>query len=442
MVERAEIPVVDFRRTAGDEMTPFGFGTPPELSQRPVVPSTLNEPVRSWRYPPNAGTADVGQPTPAPEYRTGPDWGHLRVPDTKPSNSVEIPSVHPNREPDEFDVTAYAADSPEARVYDKADDAIARIEVIRSDGEYSGTGFFISEDGKLATVYHVIRDAESIHVVTADGRTYRAKIEDVKPTSDMATLRVEALPGERFSALEIAETSRSLKKGDPLYAIGHANGWHKQYLSPGFFLNRSIVADEGVEPLFGQNPNRILMEGFGQGVDGQSGSPVLDSQGRVVGILSFGAPNRIFAGTAEDLRSMLGRGRNEEYLPQGAIFGRTAYINGTFSLAGLANAYALRRPDYAKSLSVSTGLVGAGAVLLGVSDFVRHDYSNFMTSWAHGTPAEKFNASTNVTADLMLTAGGIGTLFLGPRYRFASSLLIGTGSAAKFLNQWLGDRMY
>lgn len=363
-----------------------------------------------------------------------------------PSREVQIPTVHSGVPAKEHDVTAFKPTDPAAQVYERAKPAVVRLEMFYkgADGKETssrGSGFFISESGKLATAYHVIaRRPDRIEVQMADGKKLNATISDVKPMSDVATLDVQGALGQRFPALELAPTSRGLSADEPVYVLGHPHGWEKTYLAPGSFERRISVADTNVSDLPGQNPNRMLLETTAQAIGGNSGGPMLDKNGRVIGIVNFGSERSGIAATVDDLHSLLGNAKPREYFPTHPSLGTSAIVTGLATTAGAAQSFVLSRP-HPVALGRFGGAVGGLSVVLAAADLNKHDYEAFKNSWYTGTTAEKVSATTNMVGDLSMIVGGLGTI-LGPRVRLASTVLLTAGSGAKFLNHLFTDRTY
>ncbi len=143
-------------------------------------------------------------------------------------------------------------------------------------GTATGTGFVVGADELIATNAHVVADATSIRVTLADGRTRTARVVGTDDSTDVALLRISA---SGLKALRFAD-SATVAVGDPVYAIGNPYGLDRS-LTTGVIsaLNRDITA-----------PNGFAISGVLQ-TDaalnpGNSGGPLLDAAGRVVGITS------------------------------------------------------------------------------------------------------------------------------------------------------------
>ena len=146
----------------------------------------------------------------------------------------------------------------------------------------AGSGFFFSEDGLLLTNNHVVRDRESLRVILYNGEFRKAVIVGRDPYMDTAVLRVEGGP---FRALTLGD-SKGLQPGDPVIAIGsplrNFQGTVTQGIVSGLgrrFPNRVNTADGEL---------RIDLVGMIQ-IDaalnnGNSGGPLLDKYGAVIGM--------------------------------------------------------------------------------------------------------------------------------------------------------------
>ena len=144
-----------------------------------------------------------------------------------------------------------------------------------------GSGTIVSDDGYILSNYHVVADADSIQVTLADRRTYQAKVIGFDSLIDIALLKVEA---QKLPTVQLADSDR-LQIGDWVLAIGHPLGM-------GSTLTHGIVSalgrQAGVLNPTSDEENRYAIESFIQTNavinPGNSGGPLLDLQGRVVGI--------------------------------------------------------------------------------------------------------------------------------------------------------------
>jgi putative serine protease PepD len=139
----------------------------------------------------------------------------------------------------------------------------------------TGSGFVIDEDGHIVTNQHVVGNADSVTVRFANGDEARARIVGTDPSTDVALLDLE---GDRdVTPLELG-SSESLEVGDAVAAIGSPFGLEGT-LTSGIVsgLDREIRAPNGFT-IDGAIQTDAALNG------GSSGGPLLDAQGRVVGV--------------------------------------------------------------------------------------------------------------------------------------------------------------
>jgi putative serine protease PepD len=173
-----------------------------------------------------------------------------------------------------------------AAVYQRVKDGV--VEVTTSNGTQAdpfggqsptgatGSGFVIDEEGHIVTNQHVVAGAESVVVRFSDGSEVDAEVVGTDPSSDIAVLDVDR-PSSRLTPLSFAGDG-SLQVGNPVIAIGSPFGLEGT-------LTTGVISALGREI---QSPNRFTIENAIQTDaalnSGNSGGPVLDSQGRVVGV--------------------------------------------------------------------------------------------------------------------------------------------------------------
>ncbi len=139
-----------------------------------------------------------------------------------------------------------------------------------------GTGVVINDKGAILTANHVVAGATSIRLTFADGTTTSATILSQEPKQDIAVL----MPDKTPSVIVPAVMGGGVQVGDETYAVGHPLGLTSS-LSAGVIsgLNRSIRVDGG-----------STLEGliqFDAAVNpGNSGGPLLNRNGQVVGIVT------------------------------------------------------------------------------------------------------------------------------------------------------------
>jgi serine protease Do len=137
-----------------------------------------------------------------------------------------------------------------------------------------GSGFIVTKDGQILTNNHVVEGADKITITLSDGKTYEAEVLGRDPTFDLAVVKIN--PESDLTILELGD-SESIEVGEWVVAIGNPYGFeHTVTVGVISAKNRSIHAQG------------INFDGFLQ-TDaainpGNSGGPLIDMDGKVVGI--------------------------------------------------------------------------------------------------------------------------------------------------------------
>jgi putative serine protease PepD len=150
------------------------------------------------------------------------------------------------------------------------------VEITAAQGQ--GSGFVYDGDGHIVTNAHVVDGASSFTVKFWNGKTFAAQLVGTDASTDLAVLKVNAPTSELFP-LSLGDSSKVLV-GDNVVAIGSPFGLegtvtsgivsalHREMTSPNrFAIDDSIQTDAAIN-------------------HGNSGGPLLDAQGKVVGVTS------------------------------------------------------------------------------------------------------------------------------------------------------------
>jgi S1-C subfamily serine protease len=149
------------------------------------------------------------------------------------------------------------------------------------DGSAAGTGMVLTSSGEVLTNNHVIAGATAIRVVVPDtGRTYTASVVGYDVSDDVAVLQLQRASG--LATVRIGDSS-TLSVGQAVRAVGNAGGTGSLTSAGGAVtgLGRTITAstENGrAEQLTGLVETNAAVE------PGDSGGPLLDFAGRVVGM--------------------------------------------------------------------------------------------------------------------------------------------------------------
>jgi serine protease Do len=143
----------------------------------------------------------------------------------------------------------------------------------------SGSGFIIDKSGLILTNHHVVRDAVDVTVNLLDGREFQAQVIGTDPSTDIAVIRVDA--GTQTLPVSELGDSDAVRVGDWVIALGNPMGL--TFTATAGIVsakNRSIGILEGVAP----NPLEAFIQTDAAINPGNSGGPLVDLNGRVIGI--------------------------------------------------------------------------------------------------------------------------------------------------------------
>jgi serine protease Do len=145
--------------------------------------------------------------------------------------------------------------------------------------KYSGSGFAISGNGYILTSYHVIKGADSVYIQSSKGNSFKAKAFYTDAVNDIAVLKIDDPEFESLGTLPYSLKKSAAGIGELVYTLGFpkedvvlGNG----YVSSKTGLNGDTLAFQVAIPV---NP-------------GNSGGPLLDNSGNIVGIIK-GKENKI-----------------------------------------------------------------------------------------------------------------------------------------------------
>ena len=166
------------------------------------------------------------------------------------------------------------------QIYKQDSTGVVAIKAVTSEGEDEGTGIVLNEQGLILTNDHVIKGATSL-AVDASGsskRTTSATIVGEEANQDLALIRVDP-SGLGLKPLTLASSS-SIQVGDTVYAIGTPYGLEETF-TKGIVsaLGREISAPDGSKITGAIQTDAALNPG-------NSGGPLLDEQGEVIGVNS------------------------------------------------------------------------------------------------------------------------------------------------------------
>ncbi|MGI8910547.1 MAG: S1C family serine protease [Rubrobacteraceae bacterium] len=163
-------------------------------------------------------------------------------------------------------------------VYASQGPGVVSVDVASDLGAAGGSGFVLDDSGHIVTNQHVVEGANEVSVRFSGGARRDARIVGEDPSTDVAVIRVDA-PRDVLMPLTLGD-SDALRVGEPVIAMGNP-------LNVGVSVTTGIVSGIG-RPITA--PNNYTIDDAVQTdaaiSSGNSGGPLLDSRGTVIGINS------------------------------------------------------------------------------------------------------------------------------------------------------------
>ena len=252
-----------------------------------------------------------------------------------------------------------------------------------SSGAVSGSGFIISDDGYVLTNYHVVKEADKgkldVQVLTYDGTAYNATIVGTEASNDVAVLKIDAegLSAARFGNSDV------IRVGDTVYAVGNPLGELEFSMSTGHVSAKDRVITT-------QENESINMFQIDAAVnEGNSGGPVYDAGGSVIGIVTAkysdtGVEGLGFAIPINDVKSIADDLINKGYVTGKAFMGvsvETRY-NAMYS-----QYYGMPLGAYVAEVTAGSAAETAGLqkgdIITAIGEYAVEDYSDLKTALRH-----------------------------------------------------------
>jgi putative serine protease PepD len=160
--------------------------------------------------------------------------------------------------------------------------SVVAIDVVTGSGAGKGSGVILDAKGHILTNNHVVGDAAKggLQVTLFDGRVFDATIVGLDPTTDLAVVALVDAPKD-LSPARLGD-SDALKVGESVMAVGNPLGLDST-VTTGIVsaLDRPVATSDGGEAVV---TNAIQIDAAVN--PGNSGGPLFDAQGRVIGITS------------------------------------------------------------------------------------------------------------------------------------------------------------
>ena len=202
------------------------------------------------------------------------------------ADSVRAPAeatATPSSEADNSRLAAEGDCLSAAQIYERLRPAVVEVLSRSSASPFglpqqgAGSGIVIDEDGSILTNHHVVAGADSLEARFADGTVVAAEVIGRDPGSDLALIRADA--GAQELVVAPLGSSSELRVGDPVLAIGNPfnlEGTLTQGIVSG--LGRTFASGGNTRPI------RDMIQTDAPVNPGNSGGPLINCQGQVVGI--------------------------------------------------------------------------------------------------------------------------------------------------------------
>ncbi len=231
-----------------------------------------------------------------------------------------------------------------------------------------GSGFIVSADGLILTNAHVVRGASEVTVKLSDRREFRAKVLGADARTDVAVLKVDA---KNLPVVALGDPTQ-VQVGDAVLAIGAPFGF-EQTATQGIVSakGRSLPGDSFVP--FIQTDAAVN--------PGNSGGPLFDAQGRVIGINSqIYSRSGGFQGLAFAIPINVAMNVKDQIVATGKVEHARLGVTLQDLNQGLAESFGLKSPDGAIVSSVAKGSAADKAKLQAGDVITRFDGESVRTS--------------------------------------------------------------
>src|SRR5579863_244512 len=249
-----------------------------------------------------------------------------------------VDALRLNAAPSDNALDAFEAEN--VRIYRQASPAVANVVTRTVEFDFffnpvpvegAGSGFVIDTEGHILTNYHVIQGAQTIEVTLGDRSRFKAKLIGVDTRNDLALIKIDPA-GRKLTTLPLGD-SRNLLVGQRVLAIGNPFGFQST-LTTGVVssLGRTVQTSE----------NTFIDEAIQTDAAinrGNSGGPLLNSRGEVIGINSaIYAPTGTTAGIGFAIPVNTARRAAEDLISTGHVRHASLGAEGRAVWPGLADA--------------------------------------------------------------------------------------------------------
>jgi serine protease Do len=236
----------------------------------------------------------------------------------------------------------------------------------------SGSGFFVSADGYIVTNDHVIENARNITVLLYDGSSRTAAVIGRDPASDIAVIKIET-SNRAFLTLGNSDVMRV---GDQVAAIGNPLGELANSMTVGYIsaLSRDITID-------GVTRNKLQTDAALN--PGNSGGPLLNLRGEVIGIVSSKSAGIDVEGLGFAIPSNHAGTIIDQLIEYGFVRGRAVLGIQIQEIAGRVQVATVTRDSAAERAGLRTG-----DIILAINETTISTFSNLRAFLDNSSPGD------------------------------------------------------
>ena len=198
--------------------------------------------------------------------------------------------------------TATAVSSPASATQSKG---VVLIDTVLpyQNASGAGTGMVLTASGQVLTSYHVVKAASTIKVTVAEtGKTYQATVVGSDQTADVALLQLKG--ASSLTPVKIDNDKTSV--GDKVTAVGNAGGTGTLTAAKGTIVSLKASITTAAEGPVASETLRQMIETTADVVSGDSGGPLYDADGEVIGIDTAASSGSEINGYATPIQRALG----------------------------------------------------------------------------------------------------------------------------------------